>query len=122
LWGGQTLPLHGAEHLGSTDRGVTLMRKTYRNILDGKILEAFPKPATEEPDGPKLRSNYSFDALVNVKALADGQADFKMIGELGAAMAQAAIDAAQSTDDQGLRDQKTKAAIKALEAAYQAKH
>ena len=59
---------------------------------------------------------------MNVKALADGQADFKMIGELGAAMAQAAIDAAQSTDDQGLRDQKTKAAIKAVEAAYQAKH
>jgi len=37
-------------------------------------------------------------------------------------MAQAAIDVAESTDDQGMRDQKTKAAIKEVEAAYQAKH
>ena len=97
------------------------MRKTYRSILDGKVPEAFPKPAAEEPGGPKPRANNSFDALVNVKALADDQADFKMIGELGAYMAQAAIDAADSTDDLGMRDQQTKAAIKAVEAAYQAK-
>ncbi|MBT6858903.1 MAG: Rieske 2Fe-2S domain-containing protein [Rhodospirillaceae bacterium] len=122
LWGGQTLPFHGAEHLGTSDRGVTLMRKTFRNILDGKVPEAFPKPATEEPDGARPRLNYSFDALVNVKALADEKADFDMIGALGRDMADAAMEVAQSTDDQGLRDQNTKAAIKAVEAAYQAKH
>lgn len=82
-----------------------LMRKTFRNILDGKVPEAFPKPATEEPDGPNTRINYSFDSLVRVKALQDGQADFKILG-LGQDMAKAAIEVAESTDDQGLRDQK----------------
>ena len=122
LWGGQTLPYHHSEHLGTTDRGVTLMRKTYQNILDGKVPEAFPKPATEEPDGPKARINYSFDSVVNVKALTDKDADFEMIGKLGKDMADAAIEVAESTDDQAERDQKTKAAIKAVEAAYQAKY
>jgi phenylpropionate dioxygenase-like ring-hydroxylating dioxygenase large terminal subunit len=122
LWGGQTLPYHHSEHLGTTDRGVTLMRKTYQNILDGKVPEAFPKPAIEEPDGPKARINYSFDSVVNVKALTDKDADFEMIGKLGKDMADAAIEVAESTDDQAERDQKTKAAIKAVEAAYQAKY
>jgi len=54
--------------------------------------------------------------------LADEKADFDMIGALGRDMADAAMEVAQSTDDQGLRDQNTKAAIKAVEAAYQAKH
>lgn len=122
LWGGQTLPFHKSEHLGSTDRGVTLMRKTFRNILDGKVPEAFPKPASEEPDGPKARIIYSFDSLVRVKELPDKEADFEMIGKLGRDMAVAAIEVAESTDDQAERDQRTKAAIKEVEAAYQAKH
>ena len=109
------------DHLGSTDRGLTLMRKTFKNILDGKVPEAFPKPASEEPDGPKARVNYSFDALVNVKELPDPDADFEMVGRLGREMANVAMEVADSTQDQGLRDAKTKAAIKAVEAAYQAK-
>ncbi|MCZ6895472.1 MAG: hypothetical protein O7H40_15680 [Gammaproteobacteria bacterium] len=121
LWGGQTLPFHKSEHLGSTDRGVTLMRKTFRNILDGKVPEAFPKPASEEPDGPKSRINYSFDSLVSVKALPDKEADFKMIGELGRDMAVAAMDVAESTNDQAERNQSTIAAIKEVEATYRAK-
>ena len=98
------------------------MRKTFRNILDGKVPEAFPKPATEEPDGPKARINYSFDSLVSVKELPDKEADFEMIGKLGKDMAAAAMEVAESTDDQAERDQRTKAAIKAVEAAYQEKH
>lgn len=121
LWGGQTLPFHKSEHLCRSDLGVTMLRRTFRNILDGKVPEALPKPATEEPDGAKVRNIYSFDALVRVKALADKQADFKMIGALGRDMADAAIEVAESTDDQAMRDQRTKAVIKELEAAYQAK-
>ena len=122
LWGGQTLPFHKSEHLGSSDRGVTLMRKTYRNILEGKVPEAFPKPATEEPDGPKARVIYSFDSLVNVNELPDKKADFEMIGALGKDMADVAVEIAERTDDQTERDRLTKAAIKKVEAAYQAKY
>lgn len=122
LWGGQTLPFHKSEHLGSTDMGVALLRRTFRKILDGKVPEAFPKPATEEPGGPKVRNIYSFDALMRVKALPDKEADFEMIGELGRDMADAAIEVAESTDDQAERDQRTKAVIKEVEATYQAKY
>ena len=122
LWGGQTLPYHGKEHMGTSDVGVALMRKTFRDILDGKIPEAFPKPASEEPDGPTVRKIYSFDSLVNVPELPDKDADFEMIGKLARDMADAAIAVAESTDDQGERDEKTKEAIKAVEAAYREKH
>ena len=122
LWGGQTLPFHKSEHLGRVDVGVALQRRTFRNILDGKVPEAYPKPASEEPDGPKARNIYSFDALLSVKALPDKQADFNMLGEIAREVADAAIDVAESTNDQADRDRRTKAVIKELEASYQANH
>ena len=122
LWGGQTLPYHNKEHMGTSDIGVALMRKTFRNILDGKIPEAFPKPASEEPDGPKVRTIYSFDTLVKVPELPDKDADFQMIGKLAADLAEAAIEIADTVPDQAERDEKTREAFKKVEAAYQAKH
>ena len=92
------------------------------NLWASVIPEAFPKPATEETGGPKVRNIYSFDALMRVKALPDKEADFEMIGELGTDMADAAIEVAESTDDQAERDQRTKAVIKEVEAIYQAKY
>ena len=121
LWGGQTLPAHKSEHLGASDIGVALMRRTFRSILDGKIPEAWPKPASEEPDGPKTRNIYSFDALVNVKELADPKADWKMMSELGKEMTEAMIEIADSVDDQAERDRQARARLMEIEAAYQAK-
>ena len=121
LWGGGTLPFHKSEHLGLTDRGVALMRHTFRDILDGKVPEARPTPASEEPDGPKTRNIYSFDSLVQVKQLADDAADWDMIGELGREMTDAVIEIAESTDDQAERDRLSRTRMAEIEAAYQAR-
>ena len=122
LWGGHTLPFHKSEHLGTADRGVAMMRKTFRDILDGKLPEAYPKPATEEPDGPRAQKIYSFDSLVSVDALSDNDADFEMIGQIGRKIADAANDVAESTDDEVERDRLTTAAIKEIEATYPGKY
>ena len=120
LWGGTTLPVHQNEHLGTSDIGVALMRQTFRNILDGTVPEAWPTPAREEPEGPKTRNIYSFDALVKVKELPQTDADRKMMGEMGNDMTQAVIDIADRTNDQSERDQLTRERLKEIEARYQA--
>jgi len=120
LWGGTTLPVHKSEHLGTSDIGVALMRQTFRNILDGTVPEAWPTPAREEPEGPKTRNIYSFDALVKIKELSETEADRKMMGELGKDMTQAVMEIADRTNDQSKRDQLTRARLKEIEARYQA--
>ena len=119
-WGGATL--HKAEHLGGTDVGIALLRRTYRNILDGKMPEAWPKPASEEPDGPKTRNIYSFDTLARIKRLPDNQADRKMMAELGKEMTETVMEIADSLDDQAERDKRVRARFAEIEAAYQAKN
>ena len=122
LWGGATLPLHKKEHLGTSDIGVALMRRTFRNILDGSVPEAWPTPASEEPEGPKTRNIYSFDAMVRVREQADWDADRKMMGRLGKELTEAVIEIAENTSDQPERDRVTRERFKEIEKNYQASY
>ena len=122
LWGGATLPLHKKEHLGTSDIGVALMRRTFRNILDGSVPEAWPTPASEEPEGPKTRNIYSFDAMVRVREQANWDTDRKMMGRLGKELTEAVIEIAENTSDQTERDRVTRERFKEIEKNYQASY
>lgn len=119
-WGG--VGRHGIEHLGWTDGGVALFRRTYKNILDGKLPGVYPKPASEEPDGPKTRNVYSCDSLIQVREQPDWESDRKMMAALGKDMTDTVMELAESIDDQAERDKQLRARFKEIEAEYQARY
>jgi len=116
------IAVHQRDHLGSTDGGVAMMRRGLRNILDGNAPAAWPKPASEEPDGPKIRNVYAFDSLLQIKELPDSDADWEMMADLGKELTAAVIEIGDSLDDQAERDRQTRARTKEIELEYQARY
>lgn len=99
-----------------------MMRQGLRNILDGNAPAAWPKPVCEEPDGPRIRNVYAFDSLLQIQQLADPEADWNMMAELGKELTAAIIAIADSVDDQVVRNEQTRERTKAIEAEYRAKY
>ena len=116
------IAVHERDHLGTTDGGVAKMRQCLRNILNGNAPEAWPKPASEEPDGPKTRNVFAFDALLQIKKRHEPQADREMMAELGKELTAVVIEIADDVDDQAERDRQTRARFKEIEASYRAKY
>ena len=116
------IAVHQRDHLGATDSGVAMMRRGLKNILDGNAPAAWPKPASEEPDGPKTRNVYAFDSLLQIKQLPDPDADWEMMADLGKELTAAVIEIGDSLDDQAERDRQTRARTKEIESQYRARH
>ena len=83
--------VHGLEHLGTTDRGITLFRNQIR-----KGIRAVKKG--QEPDalfraGTDVIPTYCNDTVVRVPPAATPEADKKLLRETGRRLAQGYIEA-----------------------------
>ena len=116
-WGG--VARHQIEHLGSTDIGIAQTRRLLKNILDGKLPEAWPKPASEEPDGPETQNVYSFDSILRVPRHPDREKDRQRLAELAEEMTEIVIDTADRLKGRERQDHVV-SRFKEIETKYQA--
>ena len=80
------IAIHGLEHLGATDRGVTMFRNRVRRGI--RAAEAGDDPAGVYRNGGALIPTYCNDTVVRVAPAASGELDKQMMRESGRKLAE----------------------------------
>ena len=81
----RSIAVHGLEHLGATDRGVTMFRRQIRNGI--RAVQAGEGPAAQGRDENDHVSTFCVDTVVQMPAAATPEEDTKQMRELGLRMA-----------------------------------
>jgi hypothetical protein len=83
--------VHGLEHLGTTDRGITMFRNQMRRGI--KAVRAGGEPAGRFRDGGGIIPTYCNDTVVHAPAATTPELDKKLLRETGRRLAERYIEA-----------------------------
>jgi hypothetical protein len=81
------IAIHGLEHLGATDRGITMFRQQIRRGI--RAVQAGQDPTGVCRDGGAVIPTYCNDTIVRVPQAATPEADQKLMRETGRRLAEA---------------------------------
>jgi phenylpropionate dioxygenase-like ring-hydroxylating dioxygenase large terminal subunit len=84
--GQRTIAVHGMEHLGVSDKGVTMMRKGLRQKM--RMVQQGQDPPELKPLSEKMVPTYGGDSLLRVDRATTPEEDKELIGEKALEMAQ----------------------------------
>lgn len=84
---------HGLEHLRGSDAGVAMWRRLVRKAARGESPAALPTPAPGDRLYSEPRRSYAQDTIMQIPALANEQADRKLMREIGNQVADIVIGA-----------------------------
>ena len=115
IWYGVARP--DIEHRGTTDAGVVMMRRLLREILEGDVPTAWPKPAGSNGDKPKAQNILAQDSVINVNRRADADEDWDLLTKAGEEITEVVIEGSDRFDDDERVDWIV-ARIKEIEAKY----
>ena len=115
VWYGAPRP--NLEHPGSTDTGVMMMRRGLRNILEGDVPAAWPKPAGSDGDKPKPTKILSQDSVININKRSDADEDWAILGTVGEKITEVVIEGSDKFIGEE-RDDYIITRIKEIEATY----
>ena len=102
---------------GTTDAGVVMMRRLLREILEGDVPTAWPKPAGSNGDKPKAQNILAQDSVINVNRRADADEDWDLLTKAGEEITEVVIEGSDRFDDDERVDWIV-ARIKEIEAKY----
>ena len=90
VWYG--VPRPDIEHPGATDGGVMMMRRGLRNIVEGNVPAAWPKPEGSDGDKPVPTKILSQDSVLNIKERPDPDEDWELLGTVGEKITEVVIE------------------------------
>ena len=115
VWYG--VPRPDIEHPGATDGGVMMMRRGLRNIVEGNVPAAWPKPEGSDGDKPAPTKILSQDSVLNIKERPDPDEDWELLGTVGEKITEVVIEGSGKFVGQE-RDDWIIERIKKIEAEY----
>jgi len=81
-----------------TDAGVVMMRRLLREILEGDVPAAWPKPAGSNGDEPRPKNILAQDSVINVKRRSDEDQDWGFLTAVGEEITDAVIEGSDRFD------------------------
>ncbi len=87
----RSIAVHGMEHLGTTDRGITLLRRQIRSGI--QTVKAGADPVGLFRDGGTMIPTYCNNTVVRIPAAKTPEADKKLMREIGRRLARGYIEA-----------------------------
>ena len=115
IWYGVARP--ETEHRGTTDTGVVMIRRLLREILEGEMPAAWPKPTGSNGGKPKVWKVLAQDSVINVKRRTDADEDWDLLTTVGEEITDVVIEGSDRFDGDERVDWIV-ARIKEIEAKY----